>query len=119
MARYSVWLLAVLLFPISAGQSAPVKGPFAYSKMRVAAKGKMEFDEMFQGGRRACVIAVGDHNPVTDIAIEVQDEGKQIVAKDEGPDYAAAIWYPPRQAKYKIIVKNSGIEYNDMYLVFK
>ena len=49
----------------------------------------------------------------------VYDEANNLIMEDRGLDFAAAMWYPPREAKYKVVVKNYGVEYNDMYLVFK
>jgi hypothetical protein len=120
--RSSFFLLAAAgaWFIPASGGGGPLKGPHAMSKVHVLAKGQTEFEEVFQGGRRACVIAVGDHKPVVDIGISVYDAAKRLVAEDNGGgDYVAAIWYPPRDAKYKIVVKNDGVEYNEMYIVFK
>jgi hypothetical protein len=88
-------------------------------KVRIERKSHMEFQERFQGGRRACVIAVGDHDPPVDVGIAVYDEADRLITEEQGLDYVAAIWYPPRDAQYKVVVKNSGLEYNAMYLVFK
>jgi hypothetical protein len=118
MAR-SLWWVPVILVLATSGSIAPVKGARTLSKVRIERKSHMEFKEAFQGGRRACVIAVGDHNPPVDVGIAVFDEAGQLVTEHQGLDYVAAIWYPPRTASYKIVVKNTGLEYNAMYLVFK
>jgi hypothetical protein len=89
-------------------------------KVFVGAQGQKEFEEVFEGGRRACVIAMGGHQRVIDVGIAIYDEGNRLITEDQGGgDIVAAIWYPPRDAKYKIVVKNSGLENNSMYLVFK
>jgi hypothetical protein len=119
MVRFFCWVMVVLLLAASGGNSAPIKGAYAHGKLRVGARSHIEFEEIFEGGRRACVIAVGDHNPPVEIAIAVNDEAGRLVAEDRGVDYVAAIWYPAREAKYKVVVSNSGVEYNIMYIVFK
>ena len=54
-----------------------------------------------------------------DMGIAVYDEADRLITEEQGLDYVAAIWYPPRDAQYKVVVRNSGLEYNAMYLVFK
>jgi hypothetical protein len=120
MARLLWWVPVVLFLAATGGSSAPLKGAHAMFKVRVPAQARMDFEERFEGGRRACVIAVGDHKPVVNVGIAVYDQANQLVAEDQGGgDCVAAIWYPLREAKYKIVVNNSGLDYNDMYLVFK
>ncbi len=119
MARTFGWMTLVLLALVSTVGSAPVAGPHTLFKFRVAAGGEADFTEEFQAGRRACVIAVGDHNPPVELGVTVYDEANNLLAQDKGLDFAAAMWYPPREAKYNIVLKNFGVEFNDMYLVFK
>ena len=95
------------------------KGARTASKVRIGANSHMEFEDKYEGGRRACVIAVGDHKPPVDISIAVYDDAKQLVTEVSNVDFVAAIWYPPREGTYKVVVTNSGLEYNEMYLVFK
>src|SRR5438270_1212355 len=120
MARFLCCVPVLLCLAASAGTGAPLKGAYPMSKVRVGAKAKWEIEESFRGGRRACVIAVGDHNPIVDVTIAVYDDSNRLVAEDQGGgDVVAAIWYPPRDAMYNVVVTNSGLEYNVMYLVFK
>ena len=60
------------------------------------------------------MIVVGDHNPVADLQISVYEmsgkgtEGK-LIAQDGGPeqgDRVGVVWYPPRTASYRIVVRN-------------
>jgi hypothetical protein len=119
MGRIFRWSLAVVLLTAASGVvSAPVTGARA-TRVRIGRQSSMTLEEKFLGGQRACVIAVGDHNPPVDLGITVFDEAEQLVAEDQSRDFVAAIWYPPRTAKYKILVKNTGVEYNDVRLVFK
>lgn len=110
---------AMLLLTASTGSGGPVDGAKALPQVRIGARSFMEFNEKYQGGRRACVIALGDGNPPVDITITVYDTANQVVAEQTGNDHVAAMWYPPRDAPYKILVKNSGKEFNVMYIVFR
>src|SRR5688572_13485812 len=63
----------------------------------------------FRGGERACVLAIGDHDPVVDIQVSVFDEKGNLVAEEKGngtpvSDFVAVVWYPPRDADYRIEV---------------
>jgi hypothetical protein len=129
------WLVCMVLlgcaaaYPLLAG---PIDGPHT-KQVRIEAgplgpgdkptPGKRAFQFEFRGGERACVIAVGDHKPVVPMAIVVVDEKMTTVAEDYGseqvPDFVAAIWYPPRTAKYTVIVQSVGKEYNEVYLTVR
>ena len=62
---------------------------------------------------------MANRKPPADVGIAVYDDANQLITEDQGLGFAAAIWYPPRDAKYRVVVKNLGKEYNEMYLVFK
>lgn len=117
--RRLVWLAPIILcISVSGSRSAPLKGAHALKSV-IGGNSQMEFEKAFRGGERACVIAIGDHKPAVPMRIAVYDDAKQLVAEDQYIDFVAAIWYPPRDGTYKIVVANSGMEYNKMYLVFK
>ena len=118
MKRMLGYVPLVLFIATSGGDGGPVKGART-QKARIGAKSHSEFEDKYQAGRRACVIAMGDHKPPVDISIAVYDDANQLITEERSVDYVAAIWYPPRTANYKVVVKNSGEEYNEMYLVFK
>ena len=111
------------------GAASPIKGTYSFkeklSGQSVSPEGKktpgqFEIKETFRGGRRACVIVQGDHDPVVDLGVYVYDSNQQLVAKDDGRgDIVAAIWYPPRDGSYKIVVHNSGEQWNRCYIVVK
>jgi hypothetical protein len=111
----------LLLLVAQTGVSSPLAGKQALEEpMRVPANGKKAVRADFHGGERACVIVKGDHKPVVDLRLSVYDKKGNLVAKDEGGgDYVAAIWYPPRDAEYRIEIFNPGKEYNDCYVSFK
>ncbi|HWY88586.1 MAG TPA: hypothetical protein VNX28_17875 [Gemmataceae bacterium] len=119
MTRLLWWMPVFLLLTYSSGSGAPVKGAFSQFDVRIEANSQKEFDVSFQGGRRACVIAVGNRKAMMDVGIDVYDEANHLVTEDRGLGFAAAIWYPAREAKFKVVVKNIGADYNAMYLVFK
>lgn len=74
----------------------------------------------FQGGERACVIVEGDHKPVMDLELYVLDQQRRVVAKDtDGGDFCAAIWYPPKTAKYIIAIHNKGNTWNQCWISVK
>jgi hypothetical protein len=118
MLRLLIGVTVVLALAAVEAGSAPVKGARAI-KVRVGTRSQTSFEERFEGGRRACVIAQGDQDPSAEVAIAVYDEANQVVVEDRGVDFAAAIWYPPRDAKYKVEVKNGGPDVNIIYVVFK
>ncbi len=74
----------------------------------------------FKGGERACVIVVGDHDPVCDILIEVFDENNNSVVKaDPGSDFCAAIWYPKRDGIFNIKVSLRSDVWNKCWVSIK
>jgi hypothetical protein len=130
MRQCVLWagLLGFLVFS-GVGSGEPVKGSRGFV-VKLAGQsmgsegnivpGKAEFKETFMGGRRACVIVKGDHDPVVDLGVYVYDANERLVAKDEGRgDFVAAIWYPPRDASYRIVVHNPASQWNKCYIVVK
>ena len=54
------------------------------------------------------------------VSVNVFDETGQPVASDPGgSQFAVAIWYPPREGTYKIVVRKEGRAASQAYLVFK
>lgn len=111
-------LLAVVPF----GRSAPLDGP-EWTRQRIAQGGTLELVRAFAGGQRATVIAIGDHRPVVNLTITVYDARDNVVARDEGSgpagDFVAAVWYPPREGRYRVVLHNAGVEYNDVAIAVK
>jgi hypothetical protein len=72
----------------------------------------VEIKEKFRGGRRAMVIIEGDHLPVVPLAVAVYDEANRLVGEDVSEiDVAGVLWYPARDATYKIVIQNFGTDY--------
>jgi hypothetical protein len=107
------------LVPLGAG--APVEGPsWSYKLVGAGAAGPggtitpgtLEFSKLFAAGQRACVIVIGDHDPIVDVEVEVYDSRNKLVARDRGQepaqDFVAVMWYPPRQETYRIVINSYG-----------
>ena len=113
----------IAILTAAPGHCGPVDGQSA-GDHRIGAAGSepaaKEFVLTFRGGERACVIARGDHKPVVPLDVTVYDKDGVEVAKDASPkDFVVVFWTPPRTAEYRIVVRNHGVEYNDVYVVFK
>ncbi|MCI0378419.1 MAG: hypothetical protein L0Y72_10595 [Gemmataceae bacterium] len=110
--RLGLVLIGVLTF-VSWGDGALVGGgksmnqeigPAQQLQGKIA-PGVFDMKEKFRGGQRACVIAQS-HNTV-DLEILVFDEHKNVVVREKGDGpFAAAIWYPLRDAAYRIEIRN-------------
>src|SRR4051812_43121110 len=111
MIRYvALFVLAALgLLYARWGEASPVKGTIILSQGRGGGRVVQEWSKtvQFKGGERACVVVMGDHNPILPITVEIFDEKGHPVAQDEpakgvdepktpGNDIAAVFWYPPR-----------------------
>jgi hypothetical protein len=124
--------LAVLMFvPLSRG--GPIEGS-SWSEQNISAGAVAEGGKVtepgaagtiktFAAGRRACVVVVGDHDPVVDLEVKVYDSKGNLVAQDRGQDpardYVAVMWYPPRQEQYRIMIHSYGAAYNKCSVAIK
>jgi hypothetical protein len=112
-------LVAGGLFWGGPGRAGPKDGNIG-TYIKVEAGGKRSLKVRFKGNERACVIFIGDHDPVVDLAVYVFDEKGKLVTKDDpGGDFCAAIWYPPREGVYAIQVENRGNVWNKCWLAVK
>lgn len=118
-----------LLAAGSLAVGGPMEGP-SWSKKELPAgsrdgkePGSQSYNKVFAAGQRACVIAIGDHNPVVDLEILVYDAKDQLVAQARGkqaaPDYVSVIWYPPRQERYRVVINNYSNVHNVLIVTFK
>ncbi len=124
---------AFLLALVPVGVGAPVDGPASLNKKRVEQRslgvngeilpGELEFEKTFRAGERACVMVIGDHDPVVDLSIIVTDKAGNVVAEDRGSgkagDFVAAIWYPAREEAFVIRILNPGTEFNAVNIAIK
>jgi hypothetical protein len=137
-------LSAGLLLCTGPGRASSFRGPWG-EYVRVQARATLVLDKKtpvpgergmltplgdhlkFRAGQRACVILMGDHDPIVPMVIEIRDEAGKVVARDEpgkgvekadekGNDLCAVAWYPPRDGYYSITIKNSGKQYNKCWL---
>jgi hypothetical protein len=114
--------LALLLNGVVASAS-PLKGQMAYS-YKVPGGRTLQLKYVFKGGERACVIVIGDHDPVVRLRVKVEDAKGQVVAEDDyGGDFCAAIWFPPRDGEYLISISVPHIggeqDWNKLYIAVK
>lgn len=109
----------LLLFAWSTGVGAPVNGPRSLGSKNSLADGAFELKEAFRGGERACVIALAI-NPKDDLAIEVfDDRGRMVARVENNGDLIAAIWYPPRDAVYRIKISSPEGKSKSCYVSLK
>lgn len=114
-------MVAVLAWP-NMGSSSPEVGRLSEEKVTLppGSPGIWERKIKFVGGERACVIIQGDHKPIVDVGIEIQDATGRVVAKDTGKgDLAAVVWYPPEDGEYNIVVKNPNRLENDCFVMIR
>jgi len=113
-------VVAVMLAIPGPGGGSPVQGKHSLGRQRVPERAKVQFKKEFRGGERACVIVTGDHDPIVDLGLYVYDQKGTLIAKDEaGGDFVAVMWYPPRDAVYRIEISNPGETYNACYISLK
>jgi hypothetical protein len=109
--------VAVLLVVCAFTGAMAVKGPTAGNHKLDAQSEKQVYQGEFRAGQRACVIVMGDHDPVVNLGLFVYDANGNLVARDEGGgDFVAVIWYPPRTATYRVKLKNPGTEWNKCWV---
>ncbi len=131
MKRLAALLTAVVLVTASGhvGIGSPVSGQKRVgSDIKIEPKAAFEFTEKFRGGERACVIVRGDHksevrgdpDSEVDLGVHVFDQHSNPVIKVENSgDLVSAIWYPARDAVYKIKIVNPGPTTNNCYISLK
>lgn len=120
MVRRRVWVLAgaALALATALASAGMVGGPVAQKK--VFRPGAYEFAGFFTAGQRACVMVVGDQNPVVPLKLRVFDANNKLVASDEpSGDFAAVMWYPPRDGPYRIRFEFTSNVDNVCQIVFK
>jgi hypothetical protein len=124
-AFFAVGLALLCLTPL--GNGAPVQGTSWSEKAVEGASadrpGVLAFDVAYNPGERACVVVIGDHDPVVDVEVKVYDSKRQLVVQDRGTppaqDFVAVMWYPPRQATYHIEILNYGKAFNKCSVAIK
>lgn len=109
---FAITALALLAFsaltPIS--RSSPVNGVIA-RKYEVPGEGLTLPPVKFRGGQRASVQVIGDHQSASIVHVTIKDDKGNVIAEEKGrehpvADIAAVIWYPPRDAEYRIHIRN-------------
>ena len=131
MRRWVALLGLAVLAVGPAGHAGPVDGPRGFYEQVPAGSilggerspGVYSVVKTFRGGERAAVHAIGDHQPVVDLTVNVYDKDNRLVATDTGRgavgDLVAVVWYPPRTAPYRIEVLSPGPIANKCFIVIK
>jgi hypothetical protein len=132
MRRIVLAGVLALLTLVPFGKGAPVEGPSGASRIvpagtgtkdNITEPGSLQYQKAFRAGERACVIVIGDHDPIVDVEVKVYDAKDNLVAQDRGkdpaPDFVAVMWYPPREQTYRIVVNSYGSVENKCYVAFK
>jgi hypothetical protein len=133
MMRATMWMLVGLsLLCTAPARTSPVDGPRQQDTpsaktpfLRLLPGTTNRFTSTFAGNERACVIVVGDHDPVMKLVVKVYDSQKKLVREDSGGDVLAVIWYPPHTEEYTIEIHKDAADptqfkqYNDLYVVVK
>ena len=114
-----------LLVGSIAVHAAPQEGMKGFQE-KVSGGSTGTFKETFKGGQRACVIVVGDHQPVVPLELKVEDAKGNLIGEDKGgrEDLRAVIWYPPRDGEYTISISVPHLppqypDYNLLTIVLK
>ena len=114
-------LVACLAFaPIGVG--SPIDGSTALD-------GELKDDvwstaRMFRGGQRASVIVIGSRENAANIELTVRDAKGKLIVEDKANGglagtIVAVLWYPPRDAEYRIEVRQPGAQNREFYCAIK
>jgi hypothetical protein len=117
--------LLVLVVPIALGGPVnPVGGERGYLNLQLEPFSVRNFSETFKGKERASVIAIGRGD--TPLGLYVYDPDGNCVAWDDLSlstqnisDDMVVDWYPPRQGKYEIELRNFGRRGNRVEVVIR
>jgi hypothetical protein len=114
-------LAVALLIETRTGEAGPAAGGNRGGHIKLDAGARVRLPAIvFKGNERACVIFIGDHDPVVDLVVSVFDDKGKLVARDDpGSDFCVAIWFPAHDASYTIELENRGREYNKCWLAIK
>jgi hypothetical protein len=104
--------LGTLLMCVTLGNGGPLKGRVLALQETVAASGSNNYVNTFKAGERASVTVSG--NGASYFGLYVYDAHGNCIALDEGltrqtMDDVAVEWYPPKNERYAIEVKNLGL----------
>jgi hypothetical protein len=120
--------LVLLCFAVyvTDGTGAPVDGAWA-DKISVGAEPWKQL-KRYRAGERASVQIVNiKDTPIStlkDLIVTVFDPKGTMVAQDkgnrqEGGNFLAVLWYPPREGEYRVEVRNDGGTPVDCYVTVK
>ena len=121
--RYTLILSSLmLLFLAPLGAGGPTGGGF-FKEVEIG-QTPWQDKKRFRAGERAAVLVRGTNHTGPGVQVSVFDADGKIVVEVKGknppvPDMVAAFWYPPREADYKIEIKNLDSRVNTCYVTIK
>jgi hypothetical protein len=121
--RICVVIGSVLLLAFaSIGAGGPVTGGW-FDELKIGSKSWTD-TKRFRANERASVLVRGNANSKSAMQISVYDSKGTLVVEEKGKfppvaDMLAVFWYPPREAEYKIEIKNLGTGENSCYVTIK
>lgn len=115
-----VSLLFLVLAPMGAG--APLTG--AWFMAEEIGSEPFKKTTRFRGGERAVVLVAGKNHETARLHLAIYDVHGKLVAEDTGKDppvgdMVGVIWYPPRDADYRIEIKNLDSRANRCFVTIK
>jgi hypothetical protein len=120
----SIFVLGPLLLLAAAaiGVGGPVTG-VSFQKKEIDENPWIQ-TRRFTGGERAAVLVRGSNHAGAGLHLTVHDANGKLVAEDKGkdppvPDMVAVFWYPPRDAEYRIEIRNLDSRANECYITVK
>jgi hypothetical protein len=123
MKRAVLGLTLAVLVAAPAGRAGPVAGGLHQGGLTLGARSKATLENgrlPFKGNERACVIFLCNEAPAANLAVTVYDEKDNVVAQDDaGGPMCAAIWYPPHDAPYRIVLENKSDTQRTCYVAVK
>lgn len=116
------FVCSLALTPI--GVSSPIDGAWS-NRVDITASDTWKTTRVFRAGERAGIMVIGDHQKeIPNLEVSVYDKKGNLIVEDKGVgvlvgDFAAVIWYPPRDGEYRIEVRNPGKLPNRCYISIK
>lgn len=120
MNKLGIGLVAVLaLLALGVSWAGPISGGTT-KHVQIEPKDTHVEKVRFKGGRRACVIVEGDHQPIVNIHLSIKDLRGATVTEDRaGGDVCSVIWYPAHDADYVITISHEGNIFNRCLIAIK
>lgn len=126
MLMYRLAALVGLLFVgfVSIGVAGPITGGFAKQEKIGTGSDAWKTTQRFRGGERAAVLVANKSEAAARFHIAVYDAKGNLVVEDKNQesskeDLVSVFWYPPRDAEYRVEIKNLDGRTNACFVTFK